>query len=191
MTRLSKKLFLKILKKKFYLSLIYILKNNYSRFNYKNHTNFIMKQKNTPLTKFFILLAFFISQMGNAQTVSGTIKDGKTNEALFGATVVIKGTTQGGLTDMDGKFNFTATTPPPFVLSISYLGYVTVESTVNSIETPITIKIKPNETILKTVEVIGDRITEKQKESPLTIEALDVLAIKETPAANFYEGLGQ
>ncbi len=150
-----------------------------------------MNQKLTSLTIFFILSAFFLSPFLNAQTVTGIIKDGKTNEALFGATVVIKGTTQGGLTDIDGKFNFTTTTLPPFVLSVSYLGYITFENTVNSIETPITIKIKPNETLLKTVEVIGNRITEKQKESPLTIEALDVLAIKETPAANFYEGLGQ
>ncbi|MES2139975.1 MAG: TonB-dependent receptor [Bacteroidota bacterium] len=150
-----------------------------------------MKQKLTFLRTFFILSILFLSLSANAQTVTGIIKDGKTNEALFGATVVIKGTTQGGLTDMDGKFNFTATTSPPFVLSVSYLGYVTFESTVNSIESPISIKIKPNETLLKTVEVVGDRITEKQKESPLTIEALDVLAIKETPAANFYEGLGQ
>ena len=150
-----------------------------------------MKQKITSLTKIFILPALLLSQFVSAQTVSGTIKDGKTNEALFGATVVIKGTTEGGLTDIDGKFSFTTTKVPPFVLSVSYLGYITFESTVKSIESPITVKIKPNETILKTVEVIGDRITEKQKESPLTIEALDVLAIKETPAANFYEGLGQ
>lgn len=151
----------------------------------------LMKQKRTILPIFFLLSFTFFSQIVSAQTVSGTIKDGKTNEALFGATVVIKGTTQGGLTDIDGKFNFSTTTLPPFVLSVSYLGYVTFEETVKSTETPISIKIKPNETILKTVEVVGDRITEKQKESPLTIEALDVLAIKETPAANFYEGLGQ
>ncbi len=154
-----------------------------------------MKQKLTSLMKSIIFSAFFFSQFVNAQTVpqtvSGTVKDGNTNEALYGATVVIKGTTEGGLTDFDGKFKFTTSKLPPFEISISYLGYITLESTVKSLETPVNIKIKPNETLLKTVEVLGDRITEKQKESPLTIEALDVLAIKETPAANFYEGLGQ
>ena len=40
------------------------------------------------------------------------------------------------------------------------------------------------------VRVIDSRLTEKQKESPLTIEAMDIIAIKETPAANFYDGLG-
>src|SRR3990172_940754 len=101
-----------------------------------------MKQKITALQIIFILPALLLSQFVSAQTVSGTIKDGKTNEALFGATVVIKGSTEGGLTDMDGKFSFTTTQLPPFVLSISYLGYVTFESTVKSIESPITVKIK-------------------------------------------------
>src|ERR1035437_4618276 len=151
-----------------------------------------MKQKlSSFLMKFFISVIFLISQLVQAQTVTGTIKDGKTNEALFGATVVIKGSTEGGLTDIDGHFKFTTATLPPFVLTVTYLGYTTFEYPVKSLETPVTIKIKANETILKEVEVSTVRLSEKQKESPLTIEALDPIAIKETPAANFYEGLGQ
>lgn len=141
--------------------------------------------------KFFIFFSLLISQLVQAQTVTGTIRDGKTNEALFGATVVIKGSTQGGLTDIDGHFKFTTATLPPFVLTVTYLGYTTLEYNIKSLEIPVTIKIKANETILKEVEVTDTRITVKQKESPLTIEALDAISIKETPAANFYEGLGQ
>ncbi|MDV7390398.1 hypothetical protein RZS08_03550, partial [Arthrospira platensis SPKY1] len=40
------------------------------------------------------------------------------------------------------------------------------------------------------VEVRGQRISDKQKASALTVESMDVLAIKETPAASFYDGLG-
>ena len=43
---------------------------------------------------------------------------------------------------------------------------------------------------LESVQVQGHRITDKQKETPLTVEALDLLAIKETPSDNFYDGLG-
>jgi iron complex outermembrane receptor protein len=149
-----------------------------------------MKQKITPFIAVLFTLVLFIHS-AKAQTVSGTVKDFKTNETLFGATVVVKGTTEGGVTDVDGNFKFTTTVKPPFQLVISYLGYITFEQNVASLDAPITVKVKPNETLLKTVEVVENRITEKQKESPLTIEALDVLAIKETPAANFYEGLGQ
>jgi iron complex outermembrane receptor protein len=152
-----------------------------------------MKQKTTLiLSAFFIVLSAFISNSAIAQqAVSGTVKDFKSNEPLFGATVVVKGTSEGATTDFDGNFKFNTTATPPFTVVISYLGYLNFEQSVTAFDKPISVKIKPNETLLKEVEVVGDRITEKQKESPLTIEALDVLAIKETPAANFYEGLGQ
>lgn len=149
-----------------------------------------MKQTVTTITALFISF-FLYSQTLLAQSVSGTVKDFGTNETLFGATVVVKGTTEGGATDVDGNFKFNTTAKPPFTLIISYLGYVTIEQNVTSLDKPVVVKVKPNETLLKTVEVVEQRLTEKQKESPLTIEALDVLAIKETPAANFYEGLGQ
>jgi iron complex outermembrane receptor protein len=144
----------------------------------------------TSLIKFFILFSFFIPQLIKAQTVTGVIKDDKTGEALFGATVVVKGTTEGGSTDIDGKFKFTTTAKAPFTVTVSYLGYVPFDYKVTSIENPITVKIKANETILKEVEVSTVRLSQKQKESPLTVEALDAISIKETPAANFYEGLG-
>jgi len=151
-----------------------------------------MKQTftSTSLIKFFILFSFFLPQLIKAQTVTGVIKDDKTGEALFGATVVVKGTTEGGSTDIDGKFKFTTTAKTPFVVTVSYLGYVPFDYKVTSIENPITVKIKANETILKEVEVSTVRLSQKQKESPLTVEALDAISIKETPAANFYEGLG-
>ena len=40
------------------------------------------------------------------------------------------------------------------------------------------------------VEVRGRRIGEKQQQAALTVETLDAIAIKETAAANFYDGLG-
>ncbi|MGB3948281.1 MAG: TonB-dependent receptor [Bacteroidia bacterium] len=152
-----------------------------------------MKQKTTLfLSTLFIGLSLLIGHSAIAQqSVTGSVKDFKSNEPLFGATVVVKGTSEGGTTDFDGNFKFNTTATPPFTVVISYLGYLTIEQNVTSLDKPIAVKAKPNETLLKEVEVVGDRITEKQKESPLTIEALDVLAIKETPAANFYEGLGQ
>jgi iron complex outermembrane receptor protein len=124
------------------------------------------------------------------QTLNGVIKDNKTNETLIGANVVIKGTTTGAQTDLDGKFKITTDLPLPVTLVISYIGYIQLEFVVKA-NTAITIKLQANEVLLKDVEVVGSRISEKQKEAPMTVESMDVIAIKETPAANFYEGLGQ
>jgi outer membrane receptor protein involved in Fe transport len=43
---------------------------------------------------------------------------------------------------------------------------------------------------MEVVEITGRRISEKQQQAALTVETLDAIAIKETPAANFYDGLG-
>ena len=42
-------------------------------------------------------------------TITGTITDAKTSESLPGASVVLKGTTQGTISDMDGKYSISAT----------------------------------------------------------------------------------
>lgn len=135
-----------------------------------------------------VLYAFVVS----AQNVIGTVKDGDSKEPLFGVAVVVKGTDNGTTTDFDGKFSFEAKQPAPFVLMVSYLGYETQEITVNSGDLNGNIKIDLAPTALKVeaVEISANRISEKQLESPLTVESFNLAAIKETPAASFYDGLG-
>ena len=50
--------------------------------------------------------------------------------------------------------------------------------------------LKPVSTQLSAAQVVGAKISEKQKQAPLTIEALDLVSMKEAPAPNFYEALG-
>ena len=124
-------------------------------------------------------------------TVQGTIIDQNTQEPMVAANVLLKGTTIGVAADFNGKFELQVPNPPPFTLVISFIGYTTKEIEVKSISEKIKIQLSTDEVVLKDVEVVGQRISDKQKESPLTVESMDIIAIKETPAANFYEGLGQ
>jgi outer membrane cobalamin receptor len=134
------------------------------------------------------LLSAFLSVSQNK--IQGVILDASSGETLIGATVVIKGTTEGAATDIDGKFQFNTEKSFPLTLVISFVGYINQELTLEK-SLALTVRLKKNEVLLKDITVTGSRISEKQKESPLTVEAMDYLAIKETPAANFYEGLGQ
>jgi len=61
-------------------------------------------------------------------TVKGTVKDASTGEALIGVSVVIKGTTVGQLTDVNGKFSINVTGPSTLVFS--FIGYTTQEAAV-------------------------------------------------------------
>lgn len=123
-------------------------------------------------------------------SLSGQIRDKNTNEPLIGASVVIKGTTVGTTTDIDGKFKLQHNNSYPLTLLVSYIGYVQTEVPVEGADKPLNIKVGQDNVLLQSVEVVDSRITEKQRESALTVEAMDVLAIKETPAPSFYQGLG-
>lgn len=137
-----------------------------------------------------LLLAFSVSL--SAQEIQGVLFDQKTQEPLISATVQIKGTTQGGITDVDGKFRFTYSQPFPFTLVISYVGYTPIEKVIrNETEAKqnIVIRLSPSEVVIKEVKVVDTRITQKQRESALTVESMGLQAIKQVAAPTFYEGL--
>ncbi|HIF14188.1 MAG TPA: TonB-dependent receptor, partial [Bacteroidetes bacterium] len=137
-----------------------------------------------------LLFVFSIAFTINAQNlIKGSIEDLTNGESLIGATVLIKGTSQGIMTDMSGRFKIETDQDYPLTLVISYMGYKNFEYAVSNAEQKIKIKLEPSDYTMKTVDVVGTRITDKMKESALTIEAMSIAAIKETPAANFYEGL--
>lgn len=75
--------------------------------------------KKTLLIIFVNMLCFLC----HAQSVDirGTIRDSKTNETLIGVTIVVGGTQQGTVTDLDG--NFSLKTAIGSTLNISYVGY--------------------------------------------------------------------
>ena len=85
------------------------------------------------------------------QSVTGTITD-EAGEPLPGATVQIKGTVNGTVTDLDGKF--TLEVGEGAVLQISYVGYVLQEITVNG-RTIINVQLQPDATQLDELVVIG------------------------------------
>ena len=141
----------------------------------------------------FFLVVFFLLSHDNLNgqiTISGVVVDEKTNEELIGAAVILKGTSIGTVTDPEGKFEISVQKPLPFTLVVSYLGYIPQEYLVKSSKKKLIIKLSSESYLLDDIEVKGSRLSEKQKESPLTIESMDIIAIKETPAVNFYDGLG-
>jgi len=143
------------------------------------------------LNCFFFIFLQSLSLFANAEIIKGSVKDAKSGEVLIGVSVVIKGTTIGAVTDFDGNFQFNSTAGFPLTLVATYIGYTLQEIVVSDASKPIAIKISANEVQLKSFEVSDIRISEKQKESPLTVESMDIIAIKQTSAVNFYEGLGQ
>lgn len=145
---------------------------------------------NNRIVTFIWGVALSVLATAQQYQLRGTVTDGTTGETLIGASVVIKGTSNGATTDLDGRFEIRTNELPPYTLVISYIGYAPQEVAVKSLDQELKFKLGVDQVLLKEAEVIGSRISEKQKQAPLTVESMDLLAIKEAPSGDFYEGLG-
>ena len=81
-----------------------------------------MKTKSLCL---FIFLLCPILMWGQNQKISGKVISAMDNEPIIGASIIVKGTTNGAITDLDGDFQLEAKANA--VLIISYVGYITQE----------------------------------------------------------------
>ncbi len=73
-----------------------------------------------------VLLSVLVFQaFGQQGTIRGKVFDDATGESLVGVTVLVKGTTRGAVTDLDGKFSLKIE-PGTYNLRVSYISYQTV-----------------------------------------------------------------
>lgn len=138
-----------------------------------------------------VLLLVFINTLALAQntTLSGTVVDQASQETLPGVSVTIKGTTAGTSTDGKGMFTLVVKQSLPFTLVVTYIGYKTVEQTITGPASDIRISLEAQSVLGQEVVVAATRAPQSILESPVSIERLGVTAIRETPAANFYDAL--
>jgi len=125
-----------------------------------------------------------------AQTVvSGTVKDGATQEGIAGVNVVVKGKVVGTITDSDGKYTLKVNQAPPLTLTFSFIGFHTEEKEVTDANTTLDITMNEESLLGQEVVVSASRVEENILKSPVTIEKLDIIAIKQAATPDFYDAL--
>jgi len=137
----------------------------------------------------FFIVSFLLTQTTLAQAVSsimGKVLD-STGESVIGASVLVKGTTSGTITDIDGNFKLD-NVPSNATLVVSYIGYQTQEIPVAG-KKNFTVKLADDTQTLEEVVVVGYGV---QRKSDLTgsvasIKAAD--AIKSAPSADITSAL--
>ncbi len=121
----------------------------------KSKEDFISGNLNSLILRYLLFLFCFLLTTGNiyaqTKTISGIIKD-EANEPLIGVTVQIKGTSNGTITDIDGRYTLAAATGN--VLLFTYVGMQTQEITVGS-QASIDIVMKNDSRMLAETVVIG------------------------------------
>jgi outer membrane receptor protein involved in Fe transport len=120
-------------------------------------------------------------------TVSGSVKNSKSKEAISAVSVTIKGGTTGTFTDDKGNFKFSTVQKLPFTLVISSVGYTNKEIAVKSNNETVDVSIEPSFTLGDEVVVAASRVPERILESPVSIERISTAAIRNTPATNYYD----
>lgn len=97
------------------------------------------------------LLLISGTAFAQTKTVTGTVTDSQ-KEPLIGASVLIQGTTNGAITDIDGNYSISAT--PDDVLVFSYVGMTTKNVKVGA-QTVINVSLEENSQMLAETVVIG------------------------------------
>ncbi|MFL5745438.1 MAG: carboxypeptidase-like regulatory domain-containing protein, partial [Niastella sp.] len=130
-----------------------------------------------------------ISQTVALIEISGTVINHGKNEPLSDVSVQIKGSVTGTITDNTGNFILRTKQKLPFTLVFTSVGFEPKELEVKSLGSKLQVAMVTQTVLGNEVVVTASRVPENILKSPVAIEKLDIRAIKETPAPNFYDAL--
>ncbi|MDH6344064.1 TonB-linked SusC/RagA family outer membrane protein [Parabacteroides sp. PFB2-12] len=140
------------------------------------------------MKKLTYLLLCLVMGIGitNAQTssVTGTVTSAEDGEPVIGATVQVKGTNTGTITDSDGKFSIVASTGATLV--ISYLGMETAELPARN---NMKVVLNTASQLLDAVVVVGYGSEKKVGTVVGSVAVVDKAVIENKPTANVFDAL--
>lgn len=130
----------------------------------------------------FIFCANLTAQ--NQKSVTGTILDER-GESIIGASILVKGTTVGTVTDIDGKFSLNV--EENATLTVSYIGFASQDISVSG-QTDLQITLKEDSELLDEVVVIGYGVMRK-KDLTGSLASVGAKTMQDKPVANIGEAL--
>lgn len=135
------------------------------------------------------MMLFFLFSVTVAMAqvlVRGTVVD-QTGESVIGASIQVKGTTQGTITDIDGKFSL-GVPDKKSVIVVSFIGYATKELQVDTSK-PMSIVLEEDTKVLDEVVVVGYQEVRK-KDLTGSVAKADMNELLNTPVGSFDQNLG-
>lgn len=138
----------------------------------------------------FALLVSLGTTIALAQTtISGTVTDAETKETLVGVNIIVKGKVIGTITDLSGKFTLNVNQAPPFTLVFSMVGFNSKEVEVTGGMSNLSVELAESSIMGQEVVISASRVEESIMKSPVSVEKMDIIAIREVPQASFYDAL--
>lgn len=138
-----------------------------------------------------LLTANIISIFAFAQTttLNGNVKNSVTGEVVSAASITVKGSGAGTFTDDKGNFTLATTQKFPITLIISSIGFDLQEVTVNSASEFVQVNFVPGSTLGQEVVIAATRTPSRILESPVSIERVNLAAIRNAAAPSYYDVL--
>ncbi len=146
-------------------------------------------KKNLPGLKALLLLVFFTlwgMQAFAQRQITGAVADASSGDPLIGATIQVKGTTHGTVTDLDGNYSISVDGPES-VLVFSYVGYDSKEETVGD-RSIVNVSLSEQATQLQDVVVIGYG-TVKKNDLTGSVAVVSSEDLNRIPASTFSKAL--
>jgi len=151
--------------------------------------NFTSKIWGAVFTLLFSV-SFGIGEVLAQTTISGTVTDSDTKETLVGVNIMVKGKVIGTITDLSGKFTLNVAQQPPLTLVFSMVGYSAKEIEItNATTSNMEVSLGEQTMLGQEVVVSASRVEESILQSPVSIEKMDILAIRDTPADTYYKAI--
>jgi activator of HSP90 ATPase len=110
---------------------------------------------NKVLLSFFLLLFLSVTVMAQNRQITGHVVEKGNKIPVVAASVTVKGTKGGTLTDINGTFKMSIPNNFSTVLVITSIGYTTREVTVNANDISINVELEANSQQLNEVVAIG------------------------------------
>ena len=121
---------------------------------------------------YFALAAFLMTVTAFAQgTITGTVIDGETSTPLPGASVMVKGTSNGTSTDFDGNFTINVNSSTG-TLVVTYIGFTSRDIPFTSTGSLGSIILNPNAEELEGVVVTGVQDIAKDRKTPVAVSTI-------------------
>ncbi len=125
---------------------------------------------------FSFLLAFTFSALAQKQSVNGIVKDSFLGETVVGANVVIKGTTKGTSTDVNGKFTLLLE-KGKYTLQVTFVGNKPIEQEIVVADKPLNLTFNMETIVLDGVSIVGD--VARTRETPVAFTTMLPAKIEE------------
>lgn len=140
------------------------------------------------LTVLFIMLLLGIHMMYAQQlSIKGTVTDKRLNDPIIGASVLVEGTSNGTITDMDGNFSLKNVSKGN-VLVVSYIGYQPQRLTIDDNQTTFRIMLTEDTQTLDEVVVVGFG-TQKKVNLTGAVATVDTKTLESRPVTSVSQAL--